>query len=159
MASLRTIALVLIAAGPRVAVGWQVATPLPDDLLYETLAGDDANPAVAGYDPDVAAELYTTNGDTDTHMTVAHDTLGFTPEMTTCEVASAKYDDDPWEPEDCVSGFNFPVHINHAGDGSNRLFVAEVGGRIRIVKNGAVLPTPFLDISSRQSRCPRRAAA
>jgi len=28
--------------------------------------------------------------------------------MTTCQVASAKYDDDQWEPQDCVSGFNFP---------------------------------------------------
>jgi hypothetical protein len=45
-------------------VGWQVATPTPDDLLYETLAGDDAKPAVPGYDPDVSAELYTTNGET-----------------------------------------------------------------------------------------------
>ena len=33
------------------------------------MAGDDANPAVPGYDPDISAELYTTNGDTDTHAT------------------------------------------------------------------------------------------
>ena len=46
-------------------VGWQVATPSPDDLIFEALAGDDANPAVPGYDPDIAAELYTTNGETD----------------------------------------------------------------------------------------------
>ncbi len=43
-----------------------------------------------GYDPDISAELYTTNGDTDSHMTVEFGTLGFTPEMTTCETASAK---------------------------------------------------------------------
>jgi len=89
-------------------IGWQVNTPSPDDVILQQMAGTDDNPAVPGYDPDISAELYTTNGDTDTHMTVAHDTLGFTPEMTTCEVASAKYDDDEWEPEDCVSGFNFP---------------------------------------------------
>ena len=34
------------------------------------MAGDDANPAVPGYDPDISAELYITNGDTDTHATV-----------------------------------------------------------------------------------------
>ena len=51
--------------------GWQVATPTPDDVIYEAMAGDDANPAVPGYDPDISAELYTTNGDTDTHMTEA----------------------------------------------------------------------------------------
>ena len=50
-----------------------------------------------------------------------------------------------------VSGFSQPLSIAHAGDGSGRLFVAEQGGRIRIVKNGAILSTPFLDISSRIS--------
>ncbi len=89
-------------------IGWQVNTPSPDDTVLEAMVGTDEDPAVEGYDPDISAELYTTNGDTDTHMTVEHDTLGFTPEMTTCEVASEKYPDDEWEAEDCVSGFNFP---------------------------------------------------
>ncbi len=89
-------------------IGWQVNTPSPDDTITAQMAGTDENSAIPGYDPDISAELYTTNGDTDTHMTVEYGTLGFTPEMTTCEVASAKYDDDAWEPEDCVSGFNFP---------------------------------------------------
>ena len=70
-------------------IGWQVATPSPDDVLYEAMVGDDADPAVPGYDPDISAELYTTNGDTDTHMQEAYGTLGFTPEMSTCEAASA----------------------------------------------------------------------
>ena len=48
-------------------IGWQVATPTPDDVIYEAMVGDDANPAIPGYDPDISAELYTTNGDTDTH--------------------------------------------------------------------------------------------
>jgi hypothetical protein len=88
--------------------GWQVATPTPDDVIYEAMAGDDANPAVPGYDPDISAELYTTNGDTDTHMTARYDTLGFTPEMSTCEAASDSVPDDEWEAEDCGSGFEFP---------------------------------------------------
>ena len=88
--------------------GWQVATPTPDDVIYEAMAGDDANPAVPGYDPDISAELYTTNGDTDTHMTELFGTLGFTPEMSTCEAASDSVPDDEWEAEDCGSGFEFP---------------------------------------------------
>ncbi|MCU1443086.1 MAG: zinc carboxypeptidase [Cryobacterium sp.] len=89
-------------------IGWQVATPSPDDVIYEAMVGDDANPAIPGYDPDISAELYTTNGDTDTHMQEAYGTLGFTPEMATCQSASAVNPDDPWEAEDCESGFNFP---------------------------------------------------
>ena len=88
--------------------GWQVATPTPDDVLYEAMAGDDADPAVPGYDPDISAELYTTNGDTDTHMTERYGTLGFTPEMSTCESVSDSVPGDEWEAADCDSGFNFP---------------------------------------------------
>ena len=89
-------------------VGWQVATPTPDDQVYMALAGDDANPAVEGYDPDISAELYTTNGDTDEHAHAAYDILGFTPEMATCETASDEISDDEFFKEDCASGFNFP---------------------------------------------------
>src|SRR5512143_2783835 len=47
-----------------------------------------------------------------------------------------------------ISGLGSPVHITHAGDGSGRLFIVEQPGRIRIVRNGVLLATPFLDISS-----------
>jgi hypothetical protein len=43
--------------------GWQVETLATDWPLTTALAGDDAKPAVEGFDPDVSAELYTTNGD------------------------------------------------------------------------------------------------
>ncbi len=49
------------------------------------------------------------------------------------------------------TGFSSPVSITHAGDGSNRLFVVEQNGRIRVIRNGAPLATPFLDISARIS--------
>lgn len=42
-----------------------------------------------------------------------------------------------------------PVAITHANDGSGRLFVVEQPGRIRIIKNGALLATSFLDIGTR----------
>jgi hypothetical protein len=89
-------------------VGWQVSTPTPDDVIYETLAGDDAHPAVPGSDPDIAAELYTTNGDTDGHVADRYGTLGFTPEMSTCETASDYDPDDRWLPEECESVYSFP---------------------------------------------------
>ncbi len=88
-------------------VGWQVATPSPDDEIAEALAGDDAHPAVPGYDPDLGAELYTTNGDTDEHAS-SYGTIAFTPEMSTCATISALDPDDAFAPEDCESVFNFP---------------------------------------------------
>ena len=48
-----------------------------------------------------------------------------------------------------VSGLSEPVQLTHAGDGSRRLFVLEKEGRIRIVRDGVLIKTPFLDISQR----------
>jgi uncharacterized protein (TIGR03437 family) len=52
-----------------------------------------------------------------------------------------------------AGGFANPVFIASAGDGSNRLFVVEQAGRIRILRNGVVAATPFLDITSRVLCC------
>jgi glucose/arabinose dehydrogenase len=42
-----------------------------------------------------------------------------------------------------------PTVLTHAGDGSGRLFVADQTGQIRIIDaGGALLPQPFLDVSS-----------
>lgn len=48
-----------------------------------------------------------------------------------------------------VTGFSSPLDVANAGDGSGRLFVVEQGGRIRVVRDGAILSPPFLDISDR----------
>lgn len=55
-----------------------------------------------------------------------------------------------------ASGLSAPVQVTHAGDGSDRLFIVEQSGRIRILKNGALLSTPFLNISSLVSCCGER---
>ncbi len=48
-----------------------------------------------------------------------------------------------------VTGLTQPVYVTHAGDRSDRLFIVEQPGTIRIVRNGALLPNPFLDIRNR----------
>ena len=93
-------------------VGWQVDDPTPDDLVNIALAGDDANPAIDGYDPDLSAELYVTNGETTDHAGAVYDILGFTPELATCQTATTYLPDDPYPNDYCQiegrSGFEFP---------------------------------------------------
>jgi hypothetical protein len=48
-----------------------------------------------------------------------------------------------------IGGFTHPTHLASARDSSGRLFIVEQPGRIRIIKNGALLSTPFLDITGR----------
>ncbi|MFG2191000.1 M14 family zinc carboxypeptidase [Streptomyces sp. NPDC048639] len=89
-------------------VGWQVATPTPDDVLYKALAGTPENSAIPGYRPQVSSELYTTNGEADGHAANVNGMMMFTPEMSTCASASRVDPNDAWNPADCESGFNFP---------------------------------------------------
>ena len=44
-------------------------------------------------------------------------------------------------------GLRQPVFLGHAGD--HRLFILEQSGRVRILQNKTLLPTPFLDVSGR----------
>lgn len=47
------------------------------------------------------------------------------------------------------TGFTAPLGFENAGDGSNRIFIVEQAGRIKIIKDGNTLTTPFLDITDR----------
>ncbi len=42
-----------------------------------------------------------------------------------------------------------PTDIQHAGDGSGRLFLVQQNGLIRVLRNGSVEATPFLDIRTK----------
>jgi len=47
-----------------------------------------------------------------------------------------------------ATGFNGPLFLTHAGDGSGRIFVVEKGGQIQILRNGQKGDKPFLDIKA-----------
>ncbi|HEY5610001.1 MAG TPA: PQQ-dependent sugar dehydrogenase [Thermoanaerobaculia bacterium] len=55
-----------------------------------------------------------------------------------------------------IRGLDSPVALTHAGDGSGRLFATLQEGRIVIIKDGAALETPFLDVASLVSCCGER---
>jgi murein tripeptide amidase MpaA len=74
--------------------GFQQYTPSADNGIFTALAGDDRNPGIATFDPDLSAELYITNGDTADYAYAEQEILSYTPEGS--------------EPSDAtVSGFEF----------------------------------------------------
>ena len=52
------------------------------------------------------------------------------------------------EVQTIATGLTSPIDLVSANDGSGRLFVIEQPGRIRIFRNGALVATPFLDLSA-----------
>jgi glucose/arabinose dehydrogenase len=50
--------------------------------------------------------------------------------------------------EEVATGLDYPVLVTSPPTDPNRLFVVEKSGTIRIIKNGQLLPAPFLDIGS-----------
>ncbi len=48
-----------------------------------------------------------------------------------------------------LSGLSSPVLVTNAKDGSNRLFIVELGGVVKVLQPGSITPMVFLDISSR----------
>src|SRR5258707_2383763 len=47
-----------------------------------------------------------------------------------------------------ATGFLLPTVITNAGDGSGRMYIVEKKGHISILKNGAKVGQPFLDITT-----------
>ena len=50
-----------------------------------------------------------------------------------------------------VSGLTNPLFVGHAGDGSNRLFIVERAGVIKVLQPGSSTPTIFLEHHARRS--------
>ncbi len=105
-------------------------------------------PAVASEEA-VAAnpETAATEAPASTGEPAATDTPAATP---AAEATPGAFDPDAFtlEPVQVVAGLQDPTHVTHAGDGSGRLFVVEKPGTIRIVRDGALVENPFLDISA-----------
>ena len=48
-----------------------------------------------------------------------------------------------------AAGLTAPNYLTHAGDGTDRLFVLDQAGTVRLIKNSQLTPQPFLDVTSR----------
>lgn len=51
-----------------------------------------------------------------------------------------------------ATGLQNPLYLTNAGDGSGRIFVLEQPGAIRVIQDGALLDTPFLDLNGLVNR-------
>ena len=54
-----------------------------------------------------------------------------------------------------ASGLDFPLYLTSPA-GDDRLFIVEKAGTVRIVQNGTLLETPFLDITAQVSKGPEQ---
>ncbi|WP_308250548.1 M14 family metallopeptidase [Nonomuraea rhizosphaerae] len=110
-------------------MGWQIATETADNPIYEAISGNDANPAIPGFDPDLGAELYTTNGETTDHAHSAYGTLAWTPELDEgCDGCGFVFPDDealvqaefekniPFALDVAKSALNWSEPVNHLGN-------------------------------------------
>lgn len=82
----------------------------------------------------------------DVRSRVRHPTLFLLATLFLASTASQAYDPNAvrLDFQQVAGGLSQPLLVTHAGD--NRLFIVEKIGRIRIVKDGALLPTPFLNL-------------
>ncbi|MDW8351073.1 MAG: PQQ-dependent sugar dehydrogenase [Anaerolineae bacterium] len=48
-----------------------------------------------------------------------------------------------------ADGLVKPTYLTHSGDGSGLLYITEQPGRVRVWRDGELLPTPFLDLTDR----------
>ncbi|MGW6935595.1 M14 family zinc carboxypeptidase [Lentzea sp. NPDC054927] len=76
--------------------GWQTGSPEADNPIYVALAGTDAKPAIAGFDPGISSdELYVTNGETTDYADARNGTVSFTPELSEgCDGCGFVFPDD-----------------------------------------------------------------
>jgi glucose/arabinose dehydrogenase len=63
--------------------------------------------------------------------------------------SSATSDSNAVKLELITSAINMPVQVDASPDNSHRLFLADLSGKIWILKNGSLQPKPFLDITSK----------
>ena len=71
-----------------------------------------------------------------------------TPTQKQVGPASSFPDANNYKWNEIARGFKRPVDVRSANDGSGRLFVVEKYGAIRIVENGQLLDTPFINIDA-----------
>ena len=156
--SLVLVLLILLAACAEQGASGPIATPAapPGDEAVATAVAEELTTAAevaraaataVAVDATADPEATTTTAELATAATAQADPT--VPAAATETARSFAPDTFELVLEEVSTGLDQPVHVTHAGDGSGRLFVVERPGAIRVVRDGALLPEPFLDITDR----------
>lgn len=131
------------ATEPAAAVQLPTPTAAPADAAAQPPANSAAiTPTTAGV---------TTTPITDTPAATTAVTATTPATQTTATAAPPDLNAIKLKLDPVITGLDQPLFVTTAGDGTDRLFVLEKTGRIRIFTHGQLLPTPFLDISGQVS--------
>lgn len=139
----RRLAVVLLPVLLLTACGSQTATPTVQPTATPTIVPATATPQPTPVPPTTVAPTPTATPappsptPTETPVPTTAPSSSFDPDVTQIAVRQV------------ISGLADPVFVTHAGDGSQRLFVVEKPGIIRILANGELLAQPLLDITDR----------
>lgn len=115
------------------------ATPAP---TIARVTATPAAPTAAPTDTLAAATEVATEAPAPTETSVPEAVAAGTPNPEALSL-------DRYALQEVVTDLDRPVFVTHAGDGSGRLFVVEQPGRIRVIRDGALLDTPYLDLTDR----------
>lgn len=129
-----------------ILAGCAAPSPVETPTAGETVQPAGGDQPTAAADPTPTAEPADRGEPTDPAAPTAPVTP---PEPEAPEDVTSLPDPSGYTWAGVVEGLNSPVGLTTAGDGSGWLYVIEQPGRIRIIENGQLVESPFLDIRDR----------
>ncbi len=136
-------------------------TPIPSKTPTQALFIRVATPTFSGHETPTSSPTIKPTATISGTVTISTptETPTSTPTPTptpTPETVTTLPDPSGYSWQEVTGGLDRPTGLVNAGDGSGRLFVIEQAGRIIVLKDGAILPTPFLDLTEKVDCCGER---
>jgi glucose/arabinose dehydrogenase len=136
-------------------------TPIPSKTPTQSLFIRVPTPTLSGHETPISSPTIeptpTISGTVTISTPTETPTSTPTPTPTpTPETVTTLPDPSGYSWQEVTGGLDRPTGLVNAGDGSGRLFIFEQPGRIIVLKDGAILPTPFLDLTEKVDCCGER---
>jgi glucose/arabinose dehydrogenase len=140
--------ILLSAAACGVAGSSTTASPAPQPTLARATAAA-ANSPVPPTDKPLPTSIPPTAAATATRPAPTDPPTPANAAPTNTQASAPSNNSIAVDIQPLVEGLQRPTFITSAGDGTDRLFVVEQVGRIRIIENGKLRAEPFLNIQSK----------